>query len=379
MKPKRLIVVLGMHRSGTSVMTRALQILGVELGDNLMAPIENNNSKGFFEDNDLVALNEKMLAELHNGWFCTTSISQADVQHLHENGYFDQAVEFLRNKVGSHPLFGMKDPRVAKLLPFWRAVFEHCQFEVSYILAVRNPRSVVKSLEKRDGLEIIQSYFLWFEYVISSLAFSEGCRRILVDYDLFMASPSNEIDRISKDLGLAIDQENRQLFLSEFLDHELRHTVYDAGDLQNDPLCDPLICETYAELMQVASSQSGLDALKNKNIVQRWSEQFSRLNLLRNLIDDQFKKNMALSTRVAHIEQVSNSQKVQLNKFAQRAIENEQKIVEFQKLIAENERQLSEHERQTIAFRNSNAYKIILALQFIKKMMLSLYAPVKSF
>lgn len=382
MKPKRLIVVLGMHRSGTSVITRALQVLGVELGNNLMAPIENNNSKGFFEDNDLVALNEKILNELQNEWFCTKSIAQTDVEYLHHCGYFDQAVEFMLNKVGSHPIFGIKDPRVAKLLPFWRDVFEHCQFEVSYILAIRNPLSVTKSLEKRDGLGLIQSYLLWYEYVISSLAFSDRCRRILVDYDLFMESPSDEINRISKDLGLAIDHDNLQLFLNEFLETELRHTVYDANDLHRDPHCDQLIFETYSELLQVASSHSGLENLKNKNTVQRWSEEFSKLNLLRQLIDDQFKKNMVLVNKMAQIEQVSNIQKDQLNKFAQTVKENELKIVEFRKRISENEFQISEHARQTAAFRNSDAYKVILMLQFVKKILnkiwLYLYSPVKS-
>src|SRR5882724_9597278 len=59
---QRLIVVLGMHRSGTSAMTRALQAMGVELGSRLMPPVEGENDKGFWEDLELNALNIEVLA-----------------------------------------------------------------------------------------------------------------------------------------------------------------------------------------------------------------------------------------------------------------------------------------------------------------------------
>ena len=47
---KRLIVVLGMHRSGTSAITRALNVLDVDLGDRLLPPVDGDNAKGYFVD-----------------------------------------------------------------------------------------------------------------------------------------------------------------------------------------------------------------------------------------------------------------------------------------------------------------------------------------
>ena len=52
-----LIVVLGMHRSGTSAITRGIRVLGADFGDNLQPAVAGINEKGFFEDNDIVALN----------------------------------------------------------------------------------------------------------------------------------------------------------------------------------------------------------------------------------------------------------------------------------------------------------------------------------
>ena len=54
---QKCIVVLGMHRSGTSVLMGVLSMLGVELGLNLMAPTEGN-PRGYFENQSICELND---------------------------------------------------------------------------------------------------------------------------------------------------------------------------------------------------------------------------------------------------------------------------------------------------------------------------------
>jgi hypothetical protein len=61
---KRLVVVLGMHRSGTSAITRALEVLGVNVGTNLLPPVDGDNAKGFFEDVEINSLNVEILRAL---------------------------------------------------------------------------------------------------------------------------------------------------------------------------------------------------------------------------------------------------------------------------------------------------------------------------
>ena len=60
---KKIIVVLGMHRSGTSAITRGLQTLGVNLGSSLIPP-DDNNEKGFFEDIEINSFNNQLLSAL---------------------------------------------------------------------------------------------------------------------------------------------------------------------------------------------------------------------------------------------------------------------------------------------------------------------------
>lgn len=284
-KKSKLIVVLGMHRSGTSAITRGLQVIGVSLGERLMPAIEGNNAKGFWEDIDLNTLDNEMLGAIHSDWYYLSPIGSKDVEDLRSKGYFIRAVELLRQKVRSTPMLGLKDPRVAKLLPFWKEVFKHCQLDVSYVVAVRHPLSVVKSLSKRDGIEAAQSYLLWLGHVITSLTGSSGDKRVLVDYDRLMQSPDREINRVAKHLDFEIDPEALQSYKTEFLDQELRHTVYELNDLLLDDACPPLVREIYTALLDVASEKTEFDDLALQHQVGRWSDEFERLRTILLLID----------------------------------------------------------------------------------------------
>lgn len=273
----KVIVVLGMHRSGTSVITRGLQVLGVELGDHLMPPFEKNNPRGFWEDVDINTLNIEMLHFLKSDWHFLTPIQPSDVDMLCTNGYLQRAVELLREKTAGENIFGFKDPRVAKLLPFWKRVFAHGQWNVSYVLVIRHPLSVCESLAKRDGLDFEKSYLLWLEHVIGSLVGTEAEKRVLVDYDYFMQTPEPELTRLAKELGLPMNVAELQSFQLEFLDPKLQHTIYELDDLMLDEKSPPLLQEVYPSLLDVARGNSSLEKSALKNKIARWGDEFSRM------------------------------------------------------------------------------------------------------
>jgi hypothetical protein len=277
MKNSKLIVVLGMHRSGTSAITRGLKVLGVELGDNLLPPVANDNETGYWEDLDLYTLNIEMLSAIGNDWHHLTPIQPDDIEGLRQKGYFLRAVELLRQKIGDAPVFGFKDPRVSKLFPFWKEVFSRCQLDVSYVLALRNPLSVIKSLAKRGGFEAEKSYLLWLGHVLVSLADRADDKLVIVDYDRLMQSPDRELLRVAKCTGLEIDHAELQKYKREFLDQELRHTVYDLNDLFLDDACPPLVQEIYSELLEVASDKKRVDDPSLQKEIAIWASEFERL------------------------------------------------------------------------------------------------------
>jgi glycosyltransferase involved in cell wall biosynthesis len=334
-KPQRLIVVLGMHRSGTSAITRSLQVMGVELGDRLMsATAMEGNAKGFLEDLDFNALNNEILNALGSNWHALSPIESGDVEILRKKGYFFRAVELLRQKIINLPIFGFKDPRVAKLLPFWKGVFSHCQFEVSYLLVVRHPLSVTKSLAKRDGFEAEQSYLMWLDHVITSLIWSIGYRRVLVDYDYLMKSPGHELSRIAKGLGLEIDPTKLESYKAEFLDEGLRHTAYRPNDLLLDDACPPLVREIYAVLLNVASGDIKIDDGELQNQLIQWGDEFLRIKSPLILADK-------FSAKIASLSQAVRERDGQISGLSQIVGERDRQIDDFHQAVRERDGQIS--------------------------------------
>jgi O-antigen biosynthesis protein len=283
---KRLVVVLGMHRSGTSAITRALNVLGVDIGTDLNPPVAGVNAKGFFEDIEIYSLNVEMLQSLGSDWYSLSQLAPHDIDRLRESGYFLRAVALLRKKTAGRLIFGFKDPRVAKLLPFWRQVFLHCRFDTDYLLMVRNPLSVVQSLAKRDDLVPERSYMLWLVHVLTSLVHTEKYRRVIIDYDLFLQDPRRGLERIANRFDLKFDSHEFDLYRSEFLDEELAHTVYEKNDLALDQVCPPIVQELYADLLDIAREDKELDSLPFSARTARWATEINRCNFLMRWIDD---------------------------------------------------------------------------------------------
>jgi GT2 family glycosyltransferase len=344
MENSKLIVVLGMHRSGTSAITRGLQVMGVTLGDRMMPPVEGNNGRGFWEDIDLNALNAEMLNAIDSDWCHLAAIDSIDIEILHKQGYFLRAVELLRQKVNNVPIFGFKDPRVAKLLPFWKEVFSHCQFDVSYVITVRHPLSVVKSLFKRDSIEAEQGYLLWLGYIIASLAGSAGEKRVLVDYDRLMQAPDRELMRIAKCTGLEIDPAELRNYKNDFLDEGLRHTVYDLNDLLLDDTCPPIVREIYTALLDVASEKTEFDGLELQNKVLHWSEEFERLKSALLLIDKLLMQKVSTTQTVA---------------------ERDARIFSLKSKIEANDVRIQEKEAQLASLVTSRSWRITAPLRYV--------------
>ena len=307
---QKIVVVLGMHRSGTSAVTRGLQVIGIELGDRLMMPVKGDNDKGFWEDVDLNALNIEMLHAIDSDWFHLTAIDDIDLEILRKKGYVLRAAELLRQKMSNLTVFGFKDPRVAKLLPFWKSVFMHCELDVVYVLTLRNPLSVVNSLAKRENMEAAQTYLLWLGYLIASLNGSASDKRVLVDYDCLLQSPDRELNRIAKCSELEIDVAALKHYKNEFLDKSLRHTFYNLNDLLLDDLCPAIVSEVYAALLDVATERKKIDDKDLTEKIKQWSSEFERLRSPLKLVDKIYtQKVYATQSAIEHNELLVNLNK----------------------------------------------------------------------
>jgi len=280
---KKLIVVLGMHRSGTSVIARGLKAMGVDLGENLLPAMAEVNERGFWEDQDFLALNVELMALSGLDWYdnCPAGRFQADDTRLEP--YRSRAVQLVEDRLAIYPSFAVKDPRMAVLLPFWRAVFEQVECDVVYLIAIRNPRSVVDSIVRRDGFGAVKIYYLWLEHVLSSLLVTSGYPRVVVDYDVFMAEPIRQLERIGYAISFEMSPDSaREMdeFKDDFLSVELRHSRYGIDDLGNDPAAPPDVIELYSSLLNVATELRPIDSQSMASLLDRCRREYLKMAFL---------------------------------------------------------------------------------------------------
>lgn len=283
----RLIVVLGMHRSGTSAITRGLSTMGVELGDTLIPPKSGENDKGFWEDKDVLGFNDSALGACGLSWHSLAPLTENNVEFLCNSNYFNRAVELLREKTEGRPCFGVKDPRIPKLLPFWLRVFSALKIDAKFILQLRNPVSVAKSLEKRNGFRREKSYLLWLEHVLNPLRHIDEQDVVVVDYDRLLNAPKNELRRIAEKFELVISEPDLSVYCDEFLERGLRHHQSDFDQIDADAAAPGITRSAYEYLYNVSAGSSGYSYAEAAEKAKGWLAEFHDLEPLLRMSDEQ--------------------------------------------------------------------------------------------
>ncbi|MDE3155177.1 MAG: glycosyl transferase family 1 [Acidobacteriota bacterium] len=219
----RLVLVLGMHRSGTSVMAAGLQCLGVSLGDRLTGS-GPDNPKGFWENGDVLALNERVLAAIGRDWQTPEAIDRTALTAPALAPFAEAGRRILQDQLSRFPDFGLKEPRLCRLLPFWRPIFDALGCAVSVVYAVREPASVARSLAKRNRIPMPCGRALWLAYVRDGLADADPAwPAVVVDHALLMRDPVGQLRRMSAALVRPLDERLAAEFAAAFIDEGLWH------------------------------------------------------------------------------------------------------------------------------------------------------------
>ena len=247
----RLITVLGMHRSGTSVLTRSLLTLSVGLGGNLMSADETQNAKGFWEDLDIVNLNERVLRKVGSGWHHLGPVDRTGLVGAELSDERLEAAEVLGAKLGKYEVFGFKDPRTAILLPFWQCVLNDLDIKEEYLVSVRNPLEVADSLRRRNQIHLEKGVALWMKHLVSILLNTEGRRRLFVDYDALLQHPRTQMERIAKSFELSLpgaQSESYKAYAKKFLDANLKHHEVSLKELHRSIAAPDIVIDFYTAL-----------------------------------------------------------------------------------------------------------------------------------
>lgn len=195
--PAAQVVVLGMHRSGTSALTGLLRLLGLWAGEeDDFPPADDHNEAGYWEHRGVWSVDEAILQTLGASW---SEVADFDLSRLggELRAVFQERAREIVRDLDRHGPWVIKDPRLCLLFPFWREILERpfC------VLIYREPLPVARSLAARDGFPIPCGIALWEKYTLEALASTRGLPRVLISQRELMADPAATLRRLYDDLS----------------------------------------------------------------------------------------------------------------------------------------------------------------------------------
>ena len=244
------ILVLGMHRSGTSAVTRVLNLRGAELGRDLLPP-KQDNERGFWENRAILEQHETLLAGLGLRWLDLVDLPEGWQRSAPARRFVAELPAVLKQQFDGSRLVTVKDPRLSLLAPLWIEALAATGVRPTFVITIRHPHEVAASLERRDGLTRAQSQLLWLQHLVDAERATRGQPRVFVHYERLLADWRTELQRIGAQL--AIDWPTAPAVfdaaVTQFLAPALRH--HRANDAANPPLL-PIVEQAYAEASAAA-------------------------------------------------------------------------------------------------------------------------------
>jgi hypothetical protein len=247
-----VVVVLGMHRSGTSSVAGALVRLGAAPPKHLIAP-NADNERGYCESPVLVDLNNAILAAGGSSWTDWRKFDPDAIEPSTADALRARAIAALETEFGAVGLGVLKDPRMCRLMPFWTGVFEEARWSPRALLPIRSPLEVALSISRRNGLSPAIGCLLWLRHVLDAEAETRGMARAFLDWGELLADTRNALAQTNEQLGVTWPYwgEDALADIEQFISAELRHQKADENDLGAHPAVTDLVRQTYAAMLDL--------------------------------------------------------------------------------------------------------------------------------
>ncbi|WP_162163033.1 sulfotransferase family protein [Roseivivax marinus] len=218
------LLVLGMHRSGTSVLSGVLSRLDCVMP---ATPIgaEPENPKGFYESRLVARLNDAILSSSDSAWTDWTAFSKDWYEGRGYERYLPKAVSLIETEFGGGSPIVLKDPRICRLVPFWLAALDRAGYAVRIVLTHRSSEEVRQSLSRRNNIDPAYGRLLWLRHVLDAEYDSRGLSRTFVGYDRLLSDWRREISRVTEGIDPAPFQEMAETGkeIDDFVAPALRH------------------------------------------------------------------------------------------------------------------------------------------------------------
>ncbi|MBU1417903.1 MAG: glycosyltransferase [Proteobacteria bacterium] len=327
---KKAVIVLGMHRSGTSALTAGLSALGVDLGQ-LADTGSDENAKGYFENREVQELNDRLLSCLGTTWNNPFSWNAFDFDKPELKKCLPEAIEILNKYFDSKDCWGVKDPRMCLLLPFWQnAIAQSNKSDTYYVHIVRNPLEVAESLMQRFARnnyvlcgDLLQNVFLWFLYHFKALQYVDHSRSIVVTFDSLTVDPYAQLKRIAGFVGLSPDKQQLQKYVEFFLDYDLKHHHRSIDELRGKFGGLEFVVEFYLKL--ISYLDKSVFTKQDINEVLMSVPDMTFLKTCSDIASPFFSKSVEITSREEKISKIDQELQVQRNYISKLTTELEER------------------------------------------------------
>lgn len=256
------ILVLGMHRSGTSALTGVLDELGLPAAGELLAA-ESYNEKGLFENKSVNAFHNRLLDYLGSRWDDPMPLSNGFVDTVAGQRFVAELAAIVRTELlETTAIFSVKDPRMCRFVPLWKAALEATGTEPRAIIALRHPLEVAGSLSRRDGFPRAKSLLLWLAHMLNAERETRALSRSFVSYDALLEDWRGTADRLALELGIGFPKERGRIeaVVDGFLTADLRHHAV-AAQIGRSTRFDALVADAWDAFQALAVNRDDGEAM----------------------------------------------------------------------------------------------------------------------
>jgi hypothetical protein len=231
---QKCLMVLGMHRSGVSLLAGCLYRLGVNFGSSLMTD-DGADGGDAFENQDILLTHEILFRDLGCRWDMVGSLPDGWVESEAAERAAGKIGQIIEDQFLGKGLWAVKDPRLCRVMPLWSKVLGGLDVDPCFIHIIRHPYEVASSLKAHQSMGLFKGHLLWLTYNRDALHVSHKHPHTLLTYDQLLADPISSLLRISE--SLRIDLPNSPLqyvtLLTEFARSDLKEHHVNDGDVSS--------------------------------------------------------------------------------------------------------------------------------------------------
>lgn len=261
LRAQTCVLVLGTHRSGTSVLTHIISLLGASLPVNILGA-NDTNPTGHWEPSRLVKLHDEMLMETGSQWDDWRAFDFSQLPTSRQEHYKTEIIRIIREEYGSASIFVLKEPRISRFVGLYIEILRSLNIQIRIVLTNRNPLAVIASLQTRTGMTFGFASLIWLRHELDGEYTSRSHPRVFVSYETLLQDWHPIIDKIaSVDSKLSLRTEKEKQAIEQFLSPRFRHHSASVSDLvDNERICE-WIKDSYKALKLLEADPNDLSAI----------------------------------------------------------------------------------------------------------------------